>query len=325
MEPLVRTEHLSVRFPLRGQLPFVRKKYVEAVRDVSIAIPRGRTFGLVGESGCGKSTLANTLLGMQKPSSGHVYVDGQCLDTADRQAFRALRRRMQMVFQDPFSALNPRFTVERILEEPMRIRGGMTDAQIHARVLELMDRVGMTAEDLPRYPTDFSGGQRQRLCIARAIALNPEFLVCDEPVSALDVSVHAQILNLLMDLQDKLGITYLFISHNLAVVKDICASVAVMYLGSLMETGPTQAVFSQPLHPYTRFLLSAVLDMNICQMDKRQLLAGEIPSPINAPAGCGFCTRCPYATEQCRAQRPALREAAPGHFVACHLREIPDP
>ena len=321
MEDLVRAEHLSVRFPLRGQLPFVRKKYVEAVNDVSIAIQRGKTFGLVGESGCGKSTLANTLLGIQKPSSGHVYIGGQCLDTADGKTFRALRRRMQMVFQDPFSALNPRFTVEKILEEPMRIRGGMTEEAIHQRVLELLGMVGMTDADLPRYPTDFSGGQRQRICIARAIALNPEFLVCDEPVSALDVSVHAQILNLLMDLQEQLGMTYLFISHNLAVVKDICADVAVMYLGMIMETGPAQAVFDRPLHPYTQFLLSAVLDMNICQVNAPKLLTGEIPSPIDVPAGCGFCTRCPYATEKCKTVRPVLREAEPGHFVACHLME----
>ena len=321
MEPLVRTEHLCVRFPVRGQSLFSRKKFVEAVNDVSIAIQPGKTFGLVGESGCGKSTLANALLGIQKPTGGHVYIDGECLDTARRDQFRALRQRMQMVFQDPFSALNPRFTVEKILEEPMRIRGGMTDKQIRARVLELMGMVGMTAEDLPRYPTDFSGGQRQRICIARAIALNPEFLVCDEPVSALDVSVHAQILNLLMDLQRDLGITYLFISHNLAVVKDICADVAVMYLGMLMETGPTQAVFMNPLHPYTRFLLSAVLDMNICQMDRTPLLTGEIPSPLDVPRGCAFCTRCPHATEKCRAVRPVLREAEPGHFVACHLAQ----
>ena len=319
MEPLVRMEHVSVRFPIRGQMPFAKKKCVEAVNDVSIAIQRGKTFGLVGESGCGKSTLANTLLGIQKPSAGHVYIDGQCLDTADRDTFRALRRRMQMVFQDPFSALNPRFTVEKILEEPMRIRGGMTDESIHARVKELIGMVGMSQEDLPRYPTDFSGGQRQRICIARAIALNPELLVCDEPVSALDVSVHAQILNLLMDLQEQLGMTYLFISHNLAVVKDICADVAVMYLGMLMETGPTQAVFANPLHPYTRFLLSAVLDMTVCQMDHPTMLTGDIPSPIDVPAGCAFCGRCPRATEKCKNVRPILREAEPGHFVACHL------
>ena len=319
MEYLVRAEHLRVRFPVRGQLPFAKKKYVEAVNDVSIAIRQGQTFGLVGESGCGKSTLANTLLGMQKPSSGHVYFADQCLDTADRAAFRSLRRRMQMVFQDPFSALNPRFTVERILEEPLRIRGGMTEQAIRARVRELIGLVGMTQEDLPRYPTDFSGGQRQRICIARAIALNPEFLVCDEPVSALDVSVHAQILNLLMDLQEQMGMTYLFISHNLAVVKDICADVAVMYLGMLMETGPAADVFRNPLHPYTRFLLSSVLDINTCRAEQPALLTGEIPSPIDVPKGCVFCTRCPYATEACKTSRPALRETEPGHFAACHL------
>ena len=198
----------------------------------------------------------------------------------------------------------------------------MTDEAIHERVLELMGKVGMTGEDLPRYPTDFSGGQRQRICIARAIALHPEFLVCDEPVSALDVSVHAQILNLLMDLQEQTGMTYLFISHNLAVVKDICADVAVMYLGRIMETGPTQSVFTHPLHPYTRFLLSAVLDMNVCVHHEPMLLTGEIPSPIDVPKGCGFCTRCPYASELCKTVRPVLAEAEPNHFVACHRMNI---
>ena len=316
---LVRTENLKVRFPLRGRAPFAPKKYVEAVNDVSIAIPRGQTYGLVGESGCGKSTLANALLGLQKPTSGHVYFDGQCLDTADRETFRALRRRMQMVFQDPFSALNPRFTVEKILQEPMKIRGGMTESEMRERVLDLLGMVGLSGEDLPRYPTDFSGGQRQRICIARAIALRPDFLVCDEPVSALDVSVHAQILNLLMDLQEQSGMTYLFISHNLAVVRDICADVGVMYLGMLMETGPADAVFSNPLHPYTRFLLSAVLDMNPESARQPMLLKGEIPSPIDLPQGCAFCTRCPCATEQCRTVRPLLTEAESGHFAACHL------
>ncbi len=318
MQPLVQAEHLSVQFPVRRQFILQKKKVVKAVTDVSLSIPRGETFGLVGESGCGKSTLGNALLGLQKPTSGRVLFDGRDLGTVSRKEFKALRRRMQMIFQDPYSSLNPRFTVARIIAEPLRIRGGMTEEEMDARVCELLELVGMTKEDMQRYPGDFSGGQRQRIGIARALALNPEFIVCDEPISALDVSVHAQILNLLMDLQEKLGLTYLFISHNLAVVKDICSQVAVMYLGSTMETGPTDAVFSHPMHPYTRFLLSAVLDTDVDSTSHRMLLQGEIPSPIDAPAGCRFCTRCPYATDQCRTAIPPLREAEPGHLVACH-------
>lgn len=318
MQPLVQVEHLSVHFPVRRQFILQKKKYVKAVSDVSLSIPRGETFGLVGESGCGKSTLGNALLGLQKPTSGRVLFDGRDLGAVSRKEFKTLRRRMQMIFQDPYASLNPRFTVARIIAEPLRIRGGMTEEEMDARVRELLELVGMTAEDMQRYPGDFSGGQRQRIGIARALALNPEFIVCDEPISALDVSVHAQILNLLMDLQEKLGLTYLFISHNLAVVKDICSQVAVMYLGSTMETGPTEAVFSHPLHPYTQFLLSAVLDTDVDSASHRMLLEGEIPSPIDAPAGCRFCTRCPYATGQCRTAVPPLCEEEPGHFVACH-------
>ncbi len=318
MQPLVQAEHLSVHFPVRRRLIFQKKKYVKAVSDVSLSIPRGETFGLVGESGCGKSTLGNTLLGMIRPTSGRVLFDGKDLGAANSREFKALRQRMQMIFQDPYSSLNPRFTVSRIIAEPLRIRGGMTDEMMDARVRELLEMVGMTAEDMQRYPSDFSGGQRQRIGIARALALSPEFIVCDEPISALDVSVHAQILNLLMDLQEKLGLTYLFISHNLAVVRDICSQVAVMYLGSTMESGPTDAVFRHPAHPYTQFLLSAVLDTDVDSPSQRMLLEGEIPSPIDAPQGCRFCTRCPYANDLCRKSAPGLLEIEPGHCVACH-------
>lgn len=321
MQPLVQAKHLSVRFPVRRSSFFRKKQYVNAVNDVSLSIPKGETFGLVGESGCGKSTLGNALLGILKPSAGQVFFDGKDLNKVDKKEFKALRRRMQMIFQDPYSSLDPRFSVERLIAEPMRIRGGMTEAQIDARVRELLELVGMDPEDMQRFPGDFSGGQRQRIGIARALALNPEFIVCDEPVSALDVSVHAQILNLLMDLQEQFGLTYLFISHNLAVVRDICSRVAVMYLGSTMETGSTEAVFEKPLHPYTRFLLSAVLDTDVDSEDHRMLLEGEIPSPIDAPAGCRFCTRCPYADDRCRAVPPELRELEPDHWVACHRCE----
>ncbi len=319
MEPLVQIDRLSVHFPVKGRLPFQKKKFVRAVSDVSLAISPGEAFGLVGESGCGKSTLANAVLGMLRPTGGRVLFKGRDLSTLKPGGFKALRRDMQMIFQDPFSSLNPRFTAYEIIAEPMRIRGGMTAAQREARVAELLHLVGLSREDMCRYPSDFSGGQRQRIGIARAIALNPEFLVCDEPVSALDVSVHAQILNLLMDLQRDLHITYLFISHNLAVVKDICASVAVMYLGAIMETGPTEQVFSKPLHPYTRSLLSAVLTIDLTHPPERVLLKGDIPSPIHVPEGCPFCTRCPFAKERCHKEKPLLREGEPGHFAACHF------
>ncbi|MBQ6803997.1 MAG: ATP-binding cassette domain-containing protein [Clostridia bacterium] len=318
-KPVVKIENLKVHFPVKGGMPFAKKKYVKAVNGVSLEILPGETFGLVGESGCGKSTLGNAILGMQKPTEGKIYFKGQDLNALPNKEFKELRRGMQMIFQDPFSSLNPRFDVYHIIAEPMQIRGGMTEEQIHARVSELLHLVGLSDEDMPRYPSDFSGGQRQRIGIARAIALNPEFLVCDEPVSALDVSVHAQILNLLMDLQKELGITYLFISHNLAVVKDVCSHVAVMYLGSIMETGATEDVFRSAMHPYTRSLLSAVLTVDVDHAPQRIILEGDIPSPINTPSGCPFSTRCPYAREECKKEKPELRELEKGHFVACHF------
>jgi len=316
---LVKVENLKVHFPVKGGLPFTKKKFVKAVDGVSIEIHAGETFGLVGESGCGKSTLGNAILGMQKPTEGKIYFKDKDLNGLPAKEFKDLRRGMQMIFQDPFSSLNPRFDVYHIIAEPMQIRGGMTEEEIRARVSELLHLVGLSDEDMPRYPSDFSGGQRQRIGIARAIALNPEFLVCDEPVSALDVSVHAQILNLLMDLQKELGITYLFISHNLAVVKDICSHVAVMYLGSMMETGETQKLFRHPMHPYTRSLLSAVLTVDVDNAPQRIILEGDIPSPINTPPGCPFSTRCPYAREECKKSKPELKEMEEGHFVACHF------
>lgn len=316
--PLVQVEDLCVYFPVRGGAPFGRKKQVKAVNHVSLCIPKGETFGLVGESGCGKSTLANAILGMVKPTGGRIYFKDKELTALPVKELRQVRREMQMIFQDPFSSLNPRFDVYRLISEPMLIRGGYAKEEMEDRVIELLGLVGLSKEDLHRFPSDFSGGQRQRIGIARAISLNPEFLVCDEPVSALDVSVHAQILNLLMDLQQKLGMTYLFISHNLAVVKDICPSVAVMYLGSVMETGVTKTIFDNPLHPYTQSLLSAVLDVDVDSHKQRMILKGEIPSPIDVPTGCPFCTRCPRATDLCRTEQPKPVLAEPGHFVSCH-------
>ena len=315
---IVKTENLSVHFPVKGSNP-LNRKYVKAVSDVSVEIRRGETFGLVGESGCGKSTFANALLGILKPTDGKVLFEGQDLNALSKKEFKEMRRNMQMIFQDPFSSLNPRFDLLEIIGEPMVIRGGYTPQEIEDRVVQMLEMVGLSKHDLHRYPSDFSGGQRQRIGIARAIILNPSFLVCDEPVSALDVSVHAQILNLLDEIQKKSGLTYLFISHNLAVVKSICDHMAVMYLGKVMEYGSTEKIYKNTLHPYTKALLSAVLDIDVDNKRERVILQGDIPSPINPPPGCRFCQRCPNATEICRKVAPKLVEIEPDHMIACHL------
>ena len=315
---IIEAQDLSVHFPVKGSLPFNRK-YVKAVSNVSLKIERGETFGLVGESGCGKSTFANALLGMIKPTGGKVIFEGKDLNALPRKEFKELRRGLQMIFQDPFSSLNPRFDLLEIIGEPMVIRGGYTSEEIEARVIEMLELVGLSAADLHRYPSDFSGGQRQRIGIARAIILNPSFLVCDEPVSALDVSVHAQILNLLDEIQKNSGLTYLFISHNLAVVKSICDHMAVMYLGKVMECGSTEEIYKNTLHPYTKALLSAVLDIDVDNKRERVVLEGDIPSPINPPPGCRFSGRCPNATEICKRIEPRLVEIEPDHMIACHL------
>ncbi len=315
---IVKAEDLSVHFPVKGSNPFNRK-YVKAVSNVNVSIRRGETYGLVGESGCGKSTFANALLGILKPTGGKVIFEGKDLNSLTKKEFKELRRNMQMIFQDPFSSLNPRFDLLEIIGEPMVIRGGYTPEQIEDRVVEMLELVGLSRADLHRYPSDFSGGQRQRIGIARAIILNPSFLVCDEPVSALDVSVHAQILNLLDEIQKKSGLTYLFISHNLAVVKSICDHMAVMYLGKVMECGSTEKIYENTLHPYTKALLSAVLDIDVDNKRERVILHGDIPSPINPPPGCRFCKRCPNAMDICSRVEPELVEIEPDHMIACHL------
>lgn len=315
---IIELEHLSVDFPVKGALPFQKRKLVQAVTDVSLRIEPGETFGIVGESGCGKSTIANAMVGMVKPTGGKVIFKGQDLFSLDRNAFKEARRDMQMIFQDPFSSLNPRFNVYQIISEPMLIRGKSTPEEMKERVIELLKLVGLSDKDLYRHPSDFSGGQRQRIGIARAISLNPDFLICDEPVSALDVSVHAQILNLLMELQDKLNMTYVFISHNLAVVKNLCDHMIVMYLGKVMESGSTKAIYQNPLHPYTNALLTAVLDVDIDNQKERVILEGDIPSPIDPPQGCRFYQRCPLAMHGCKAIPAPLLEIEPEHCVACH-------
>jgi peptide/nickel transport system ATP-binding protein len=293
--------------------------FLHAVSDVSFEIRRGETLALVGESGCGKSTVARLIVGLYKPTSGRVTIDGQEMRSADdtSEAARALRRRVQMIFQDPYASLNPRWRVADIIAEPIRTHRLITDrAAIELRVAELLGYVKLTARDGEKYPHQFSGGQRQRISIARALASNPEFLICDEPTSALDVSVQAQVLNLMRDLQREMGLTYLFISHNLQVVHHVSDRVGVMYLGRLVEIGDKRQVFGAPEHPYTRMLLDAIPDLKMTGK-ARTPVAGEVPNPLNPPRGCAFNPRCPRAFEPCTRERPALLPMD-GREVACH-------
>jgi peptide/nickel transport system ATP-binding protein len=297
------------------------KRMLRAVDGVSFAIPKGKTLSLVGESGCGKSTVARLVVGLYGPTRGEVIFDGQDLAQARSDAMQ--RRRMQMIFQDPYASLNPRWRVRDIISEPIRAFGLLSDrGQIEARVGQLLTQVGLSPLDGQKYPHEFSGGQRQRISIARALSSNPEFLVCDEPTSALDVSVQAQILNLMKDLQRELGLTYLFISHNLAVVRQVSDRVGVMYLGRLVENAPAETLFTTPRHPYTRALMEAIPDLDMTGR-QRIPVGGEVPSPISPPSGCPFHPRCPLANDRCKADRPELRPArgTPESEVACHAVE----
>ena len=288
MTEIMTLQNVSVHFPVRGALPFLRKGEIQAVSDVSLSIHRGEIFGIVGESGCGKTTLASAMVGMIKPTAGQVLFEGVDLNRLPRDEFKKMRRRMQMIFQDPFSSLNPRFNVYQIVSEPMLIRGEDDEETMKARVVELLELVGLSSQDLYRYPSDFSGGQRQRLGIARAISLNPSFLVCDEPVSALDVSIHAQILNLLLELQEKLNLTYVFISHNLADVKKMCDHLAVMYLGKVMEAGNSDKIFANPMHPYTQALIAAILDIDFSEERRLLFCQATHPAPSTHPRAAVF-------------------------------------
>lgn len=291
---------------------------VKAVDDVSLEIYEGETLALVGESGCGKSTLGRVILNLITPTSGTVTFDGTDITALHGKTLRNMRAQMQLVFQDPFSSLDPRFTVGQIIAEPLQ-NMGLSKQEQQKRVLELMDRVSLQPEHYNRYPHQFSGGQRQRIGIARALAPNPRLIVCDEPVSALDVSIQAQILNLLKKLQNQSNLTYLFISHDLAVVRYISDRVCVMFLGQICELCSTVEAYEKPLHPYTRMLIDSAPEPDPdFHREDRMLLQGELPSPVNPPAGCRFCTRCPFATDVCRTVHPELKEYTPGHFCACH-------
>ncbi len=317
---LLEVHNLKKYFPIRrGFLVKRTVGHIRAVDGISFNIYRGETLGLVGESGCGKSTTGRTIMQVMPASAGEIVFDGQHLNRMKGRDLRQLRLRLQMIFQDPYASLNPRMSVGRFIEEPLVIHTELSLSERNAKVRELLELVGLDPRFGRRYPHEFSGGQRQRVGVARALALNPDFIVCDEPISALDVSVQAQVVNLLQDLQEQFGLTYLFIAHDLSMVRHISDRVIVMYLGKLMEQASKDELYSHPLHPYTQALLSAVPVPNPAVHRERIILKGEVPSPANPPQGCVFNTRCPLAEQVCFAKVPEYRRASPGHFVACHL------
>jgi len=320
---LVRVENLKKHFPITRGIIFQRQiGAIKAVDGISFDVYRGETLGLVGESGCGKSTTGRTVLQLYRPTEGNVYFEGENLVEMKGEQLRRQRRKMQMIFQDPYASLNPRMTVGSIVGEPLEVHRVITSAkERQERVQELLQLVGLNPYFINRYPHEFSGGQRQRIGVARALALNPSFIVCDEPISALDVSIQAQVVNLLEDLQDKLGLTYLFIAHDLSMVRHISDRVAVMYLGKIVELTDRDTLYNHPEHPYTQALLSAVPipDPVVEETRQRIILQGDVPSPANPPPGCNFSTRCPKVMQICKEQDPEFKEIAPGHWCACHL------
>ena len=317
-ESLISVRDLKMHFKIAGSL-FGKSRTLKAVDGVSFDIYRGETFGLVGESGCGKTTVGRTMVRLYKPTAGQILLDGTDIAPLSEKEVLPFRSRMQMIFQDPYASLNPRMTVASIIGEPLRYQGVPAD-KINLRVRELIGQVGLKEDHLNRYAHEFSGGQRQRIGIARALASHPEFIVCDEPISALDVSIQAQVINMLEELQEKLGITYLFVSHDLSMVHHISHRVGVMYLGHMVELAEVTELYKNMLHPYTQALMSAVplADPDLAAKSQRIVLQGDVPAPIDPPSGCPFRTRCRYAEKKCGEVMPELKEAAPGHLVACH-------
>lgn len=320
-EPVIRVEHLKKTFRVKSGL-FEGKKYLKAVDDISFSIAKGETLGIVGESGCGKSTLGRTLLKIYEPDGGSIYFDGNDITNLGYHQMHPYRKKMQMIFQDPYASLNPRFTVGEMIEEPMKVYNLYDKKTRMERVQELMKTVGLKPDHIRRYPHEFSGGQRQRIGIARTLALNPEFIVCDEPFSALDVSIQAQIINLLEKIQDEQKLSYIVIAHDLTAVRHISHNIGVMYLGHMVELGPADLVYGEPLHPYTKALISSipVASPNASGMMNRVILKGEVPSPIDVPSGCPFSTRCQYCTAKCKEHVPELKDVD-GRKVACVLYE----
>lgn len=313
--PVLQVEGLTKHFPVSG------RKVVHAVDDVSFSVLRGKTLGLVGESGCGKSSCARTIIRIYEPTAGKILIDGEDISDLNQKQLLPIRKKMQMIFQDPYASLNARMTVHDIIAEPLRAHQICTSRQEeNERISDMLARVGLNRDHANRYAHEFSGGQRQRVGIARALILKPELVICDEPISALDVSIQAQVVNMLRHFQEELGLTYLFIAHDLSMVRYVSDDVGVMYLGQLVEKCEADEIYTHPLHPYTAGLLSSIPVPNprLAKAKEKSGLEGDLPSPIDPPAGCRFHTRCPYATERCKEETPQLKEASPGHFVACH-------
>ena len=319
IDPILKIENLKKYFPVKSGLFSRVKANVKAVDGVSLSIPTGKALGVVGESGCGKTTLARTILRLIEPTSGKIFFKGEDFTQITGEQLRRMRNKMQIIFQDPYSALDPRMITREIIMEPLKTHYSLSKDELQERALELLLTVGLNEDHLRRYPHEFSGGQQQRISIARALSLNPELLILDEPTSALDVSVQAQILNLLKDLQNQYSITYLFISHDLSVIRHVCDQIGVMYVGKLVETTNEQDFFESPKHPYTRALLAAIPKSHPRIEKKQKLLSGEIPSPLNPPSGCRFHPRCPHVMDICKKEEPPLKTITNDHFVACYL------
>lgn len=319
-EVILKAVDLKKYFPVRNFFG-TSTKYVKAVDGVNLEIQKGECFGLVGESGCGKSTLGRTLIRMYEPTGGQIFYDGEDISGKNKKEILPYHRRMQIIFQDPYSALDPHQNVREIMEEPLRMNNHLSAADRQELIENLLQRVGLQKDSLDKYAYEFSGGQRQRIGIARALSVNPEFIMCDEPISALDVSIQAQVVNMLEDLQKEYHLTYLFVSHDLSMVRHISNRIGVMYLGNIVEIAENDELYDHPLHPYTEALLSAIpiADPKRARNSERQIIKGDLPSPLNIPVGCCFHTRCPYATERCREECPSLRNAGGGHQVACHF------